>query len=101
MYSSDHSHLHFIVVVIDGTYTTLSTSYECKNDNPNLAVFKYDKNKPQRLSFVANSVDMKTGGREEYCVRNYFASTIQVEPNCDEHPYADEMIYEAYFHEFI
>jgi hypothetical protein len=42
----------------------LSASYECERDNPSVAVFKFDKNKPQRLSFVVD-VDTKTGKQEE------------------------------------
>lgn len=89
----------FFLLVIYDTYKTLSASHECEHDNPNLALFEYDKNKPQRLSFLGD-IDMKTGKREKSCIRSFFASTIQVEPTCNDDSDPDAA-FETYFHEVI
>ncbi len=99
-WSGGYIFIIFFLLVIDRTYKTLSTSYECEHDNPNLALFKYDKNKPQRLSFLGD-IDMKTGKREERCIRNFFANSIQVEPTCTDDSVSTEWIYETQFHEVI
>jgi hypothetical protein len=46
------------------TDKALSVSDECEHDDPDLALFKYDKNKPQRLSFLRD-IDVNIGKREE------------------------------------
>ena len=82
-------------------YRTLSTSYDCEPDNPNLALFKYDQNKPQRLSFLGD-VNKTTGEREELCIRNFLVSTIQVEPTCtDDLLYPNGEVSETYFQELF
>jgi len=82
--------------IVDGTFKTLTTSYDCVHDHPNLALFKYDKNKPQRLTYLAD-VNMKTGKREEWCIRTYLDGTIQVHPVC----HSPRFAYETFFHEFV
>jgi hypothetical protein len=61
-----------------------------------LAFFKYDKDKAQRLSYLAD-IDVKTGKREEWCIRNFLDGTIQVHPVCNSLPLARE----SFFHEVI
>ncbi|CAF5112255.1 unnamed protein product, partial [Rotaria sp. Silwood1] len=78
------------------TVKVLSTSYDCEPDNPNLAFFKYDKDKAQRLSYLAN-IDVKTGRREEWCIRSSIGGTIQVHPVCNFSIFAGE----SFFHEVI
>jgi hypothetical protein len=62
-----------------------------------MAFFKYDENKPQRLSFL--NVNAHTGHMEEWCIRKFYASTIQVVPVCDSMPDASDWAKEAFFHE--
>jgi hypothetical protein len=61
-----------------------------------LAFFKYDKDKAQRLLYLA-SIDVKTGRREEWCIRNFIGGTIQVHPVCN----SPEFARESFFHEVI
>jgi hypothetical protein len=49
----------------------LTTGYECEHDDTNVARFKFNKNRPQRLSFIEN-VDPKTDKQEEWRIRNWF-----------------------------
>lgn len=80
-------------------YRTLSTSYDCERDSPNLAFFKYDNDNPRRLSFLGD-FNNKTGQREELCIRNYLSMSIQVASTCTDPPrYSDYELYAAYFHE--
>lgn len=76
--------------------TGLITSYDCNHDHPNMAYFKYDKNKTQRLSYLG-PIDGKTGTREEWCIRNFYDGTIHVHPAC----YPSKYIHETFYHEFL
>jgi hypothetical protein len=87
--------LLFIGVYVE--YKTLITSYECEITNPNVAFFTYDKNKPQRLSFL--ETDPNTNKTEEWCIRSYYASSIQVVPKCGFDPLLEYQPPEAFFHE--
>lgn len=79
----------------------LSTTYECEPDNPNLALFKYDRNEPERLSFLGD-VNQKTGKREELCIHNFLSSTIKVAPTCTDYLlYPSGELNETYFHEVV
>ncbi len=78
----------------------LIVSDECEYDNPNLAIFKYDKNKSQRLSYLRN-VDVNTGKKEEWCIRQYFASNVRVAPTCILYPDDPEFVDGADFHEIF
>jgi len=78
----------------------LITSDECELDNPALALFKYDKKKPQRLSFFGH-VDPKTGNREEWCIRHWFSRSIQVAPTCVYYSDLPEIVAETFFHEIV
>ena len=78
----------------------LRSSDECEYDSPNLALFKYDKNKPQRLSYLG-SVDVNKSKTEEWCIRQYFASNIRVAPKCILYPDEPEFVNEANFHEIF
>ncbi len=75
----------FCLLAFYVTYKTLISSDECERDNPDLALFKYDKRKPQRLSFLGD-VDVNTGNREEWCIHHWYANTIQVAPMCVFYP---------------
>jgi hypothetical protein len=77
----------------------LVSSDECEYDNPNLALFKYDKNKPQRLSYL--NVDVNRSKKEEWCIRQYFASDVRVAPTCILYPDDLEFVDEANFHEIF
>jgi hypothetical protein len=83
------------LIGVDGMFKTLTTSYDCERDNPNLALFKYDKNKRQRLTYLTD-VNMKTGKREEWCIRTCIDDTIQVYPVCESLGFA----YETFIREF-
>jgi len=82
------------------TNKALSVSDECERNNPDLALFKYDKNKPQRLSFLGD-IDINTGKREEWCIRHWLASVIQVAPTCIFYPDHPNYVAEVFFHEVI
>jgi hypothetical protein len=88
----------FFLIVVYADYHTLSSSDKCDRDNPALALFKYDKNKPQRLSFLAG-VNVNTGHMEEWCIRKYYASTVQVAPKCELESVSPYWVGEAFFHE--
>jgi hypothetical protein len=85
-----------LLLDVYATFKALVTSYDCERDNPNLALFKYDKNKSQRLSYLAD-IDMKTGKRAEWCIRNFSDGTIQVDVLCSPFEYVGE----TYFREAI
>lgn len=89
--------LFLIVLFVE--YPTLTVSDKCDRGDPTLALFKYDKNKPQRLSFL--HVNSTTGHMEEWCVRKYYASTIQVVPECGWKATLSSFVGEALFHEIF
>lgn len=79
----------------------MTTSYECDRDDPNVARFKLDKKRPQRLSFIPN-VGSGTEKQEEWCIREWVGSQIQVVPDCDgNNPFATLKMFEVYFFEVI
>ena len=89
----------FFLIVIYVDYPTLVVSDKCDHADPTLALFKYDKNKPQRLSFL--HVNSSTGHMEEWCVRKHYASNIQVVPECDWKATLSHWVGEAFFHEIF
>ena len=86
----------FFLLAIYATFKALRTSDDCERSNPNLALFKYDKNKPQRLSYLAD-VDVNTGKRAEWCIRTYLDGSIQVHPVCNTTLPTRETIFHEYF----
>lgn len=93
---SYHSLISFILVVYE-TSKFLTTGHECEYDNPNVAHFKLNKNRPQRLSFIAN-VDLKTDKQEEWCIRNWVGYQLQVTPDCNSNnPFTTLQLPEVYF----
>jgi hypothetical protein len=74
----------------------LITTCEC---DTNMAIFKYDKNKPQRLTFVAE--DRQTGKKDEWCLRQWAYSGIHVTSKCDFDPVAKYQDIEPIFHELF
>lgn len=87
-----------IVFIVDFnlTFRALTTSYHCDRNNPNLATFKYDKNKPQRLSYLAG-VNVKTGKQDEWCICTFMGSILYVHPDCHLREYKGE----AFFREIV
>jgi hypothetical protein len=79
----------------------LTTGYECEHNDPNVARFKFNKTRPQRLSSIAN-VDPKTDKQEEWCSRNWAESQIQVAPDCNgNNPFTNFQLPEIYFLEIV
>jgi hypothetical protein len=79
----------------------LTTGYECEHDDPDVARFKFNKNRPNRLSFIEN-VDQKTGKQEEWCIRNWIGDQLQVVPDCDgNNPFSNFELPEVYFLEIV
>jgi len=76
----------------------LSVSKQCERDNPDLALFKYDKNKQQRLSFIGNA-NKNVSHIEEWCIRQWYASVIQVASTCGMKSASPNWVAEAFFHE--
>ena len=71
----------FFLLVIYAEYKTLGVSDKCDRGDPTLNLFKYDKNKPQRLSFL--HINSSTGRTEGWGVPKFYASNIQVMSECD------------------
>jgi hypothetical protein len=89
------------ILVVFVTLKFLTTSYECKHDDPNVARFKFNRNRPQRLSFIAN-VDSEPEKQEEWCIREWLGSQIQVVPDCDgNNPFSTLKMFEVYFLEVV
>jgi len=76
---------------------TLITTCECDANNSNATIFKYDINKPQRLTFLVD--DPKTGKPEEFCIRQRQWSGIHVTHKCDFDPLLTTQDLEPFFHE--
>lgn len=75
----------------------LTTGHECDPNNPNAAHFKRNKNRPRRLSFLAN-YDPKDDKEEEWCIRNCIGRQIQVTPDSDGHnPFTNFTAPQVYF----
>jgi hypothetical protein len=75
----------------------LITTSQCDANNSNVAIFKYDINKPQRLTFLAD--DPKTGKIDEWCISGWAFSGIQVTHKCDFDPLLTYQDREPFFHE--
>jgi hypothetical protein len=79
----------------------LTTGYECEHDDPDVAHFKLNKDRPQRLSFIGN-IDPKTGKHEEWCIREWAASRLEVVPDCKaNNPFTSYQMTEMYFLEIV
>jgi hypothetical protein len=79
----------------------LTTGYECEHDDPNVARFKFNKDRPQRLSFIGN-FDSKTGKQEEWCIRDWIGNKLQVVPDCNgDNPFTSYQMFEIYFLEIV
>jgi len=76
---------------------TLITTRACETNKSNVPLFKYDKNKPQRLTFLEN--DPTIGKKEEWCIRGD-GSFIQVMPKSDVDP-VTSYEFEPIFHEVL
>jgi len=79
-------------------YKTLITSYECDINNPNVAHFEYDKNQPQRLTFLED--DPKTSKKEEWCIRQRW-DEIEMVPICNSDPLLFYQETQPFFHEIF
>jgi len=77
----------------------LITSDKCEKDNPALALFKYDNNKPERLSFLGD-VNPNTGNREEWRICHWLSGSIHVAPKCVYYPNSG-LVGETFFHEVV
>jgi len=87
--------------VVRITFKALSASHECERDDPSVARFKFDKNNPHRLSFMGD-IDTKTGKQEEWCIRNWVGSLLEVLPRCDSYnPFTNFTLHEVYFQEIV
>lgn len=79
----------------------MTTGYECEHGDPDVAWFKFNKKRPQRLSYIEN-LDPKTGKQEEWCIRNWLGSQLQVVPDCDgNNPFSHFALPELYFLEVV
>ena len=76
-------------------------SNECEHDDPTVALFEFDKNRPQRLSFMGD-MDANTGKQGEWCIRNLLGSDLEVAPSCDGHnPFKSVHMDEIYFQRVV
>jgi len=57
-----------------------------------MAFLKYDKNKPERLSYLAD-VDVKTGKREEWHICTTTGGSLAVYSNCTSPGYVDRILF--------
>jgi len=88
--------MFFFIIGPNVTHKTLIASDRCDRNDPNMAFFKYDKNKPERLSYLAD-VDAKTGKREEWYICISMGGILIVHSNCIRPDYSNP----PSFHEIV
>jgi hypothetical protein len=92
--------LNYVILLTYFVYSSCFRDVEIFDD-PNVARFKFNRNRPQRLSFIAN-VDSEPEKQEEWCIREWLGSQIQVVPDCDgNNPFSTLKMFEVYFLEVV
>ncbi|CAF1446367.1 unnamed protein product [Adineta ricciae] len=83
------------------TFKFLTTGHECNLTDPTVARFKFDKKRPQRLSYIENG-GSTTKKQEEWCIREWMGSQIEVVADCDgNNPFLPAKMFEVYFLEVV
>lgn len=89
------------ILVVPATFKFLTTGHECEYNDSNVALFKFNTNRPDRLSYIA-SIDPNTGKQEEWCIREWLGSHIHVVPDSADHKlFSWVRLFEVYFLEIV
>ena len=89
------------ILVSHFTFKLLTMGYECERDDPTVAFFNFDKNRPRRLAYMGD-FNATNGEHEAWCIRNLLGSELDVVPSCNGYnPFKTIKLGEVYFHEIV